>query len=215
MRAYLVVYDAKEASIAYYKLQAEQDDWPDEEVDNYWENIRTAFNESRKNTPASKKDSSDAAQRGYVEAFANSMMKMANTFGQVNGSHVLGIVLHVPINNGPQYFQVFGNTTETRALLRANSDIVNPFIGYLRTAISCCEWDGIWPQALASWPPGAEDESENEKAGQGKKKAKRKAKGKAQPTNSEKDESDEEDDEDTSGTGTAKKVPTAERKAAF
>ncbi|THH29459.1 hypothetical protein EUX98_g4729 [Antrodiella citrinella] len=229
-----VVYDAKEASIAYYKLQAEQDDWPDEEVDNYWENIRTAFNESRKNTPAGKKDSSDAAQRGYVEAFANSMTKMANTFGRVNGSHVLGIVLHVPIDNGPQYFQVFGNTTETRALLRANSDIVNPFIGYLRTAIGALKllrmgwnlgpfldtilrWSATHPipqpQALASWPPGAEDESENEKAGQGKRKAKRKAKGKAQPTNSEKDESDEEDDEDTSGT--AKKVPTAERKAAF
>ncbi|THH21515.1 hypothetical protein EUX98_g8366 [Antrodiella citrinella] len=224
-----VAYDAKEASDAFAELQDEQEDWSEEEVDAYWNKIRIEFDATRKNAPDGGKESSGVL-RARLEEFGNTMTKMANTFGRVYGSHVLGVVLHVPIDNGPHYFQVFGNTSETRALLNANQDLVDMFIGYLRVAIGAFKllqmgwhltpflntilrWSARHPvpqpRVLESGPPGGA----TEKQGHGKTKGKGKAK--AQHTNSGNEGSDEEDDEDAPGTGAAsdeKKESSVERK---
>ncbi|THH14428.1 hypothetical protein EUX98_g9613, partial [Antrodiella citrinella] len=224
-----VAYDAKEASDAFAELQDEQEDWSKEEVDTYWNKIHIEFDATRKNAPDGGKESSGVL-RARLEEFGNTMTKMANTFGRVYGSHVLGVVLHVPIDNGPHYFQVFGNTSETRALLNANQDLVDMFIGYLRVAIGAFKLLQIgwhltpflntilrWsarhpvpqPRVLESGPPGAA----TEKQGQGKTKGKGKAK--VQHTNSGNEGSDEEDDEDAPGMGAAsdeKKESSVERK---
>lgn len=54
----------------------------------------------------------------------------------MHGTHAMGVVVHVPVDDGSQYIQWFGNTKETKALMDANEDIMNQLNGFIRTSIA-------------------------------------------------------------------------------
>ncbi|THH13402.1 hypothetical protein EUX98_g9731 [Antrodiella citrinella] len=148
---------SKLASAAYKKLNDSMDEWTQDAIDLYWDEVRSEFDASRVAESDDEEYWSDKNVRIRVKEFAAHLMDMANTFGRLHGTHAMGVVVHVLVDDGVQYIQWYGNTKETKALMDANENIMNQLNGFIRTLIAALKlsqmgWDmGPGLETILRW----------------------------------------------------------------